>query len=132
MAETKTKAGSMGSKELVFIPETPRGSLASKHNGVIRFVVVAEDGSVTVEAQTADCMEQVKTILAQLGGSCDRMLIVQVWLSDIKRDFAAMNEVYLAWVLENCNGTPPPRACVESKLYSDACLVEMRIEAAEC
>ena len=54
------------------------------------------------------------------------MLRVEIWLADMA-DFAAMNEVWNAWVPE---GFAPARACGESKLARDVLKVEMIVTAA--
>ncbi|MNG33341.1 putative aminoacrylate peracid reductase RutC [compost metagenome] len=47
---------------------------------------------------------------------------VQIWLADM-RDFAAMNEVYDAWVGGELQ---PARACVGSQLASPDYLIEIQ------
>jgi enamine deaminase RidA (YjgF/YER057c/UK114 family) len=71
--------------------------------------------------------------LVFVGGqtSNDRTLDVkgqtpQVWLADIGRDFAGMNEVWDAWVAPGC---APTRATVESKLAAPDLLVEITVTA---
>jgi len=51
---------------------------------------------------------------------------VLIFLKDIEQDYAAMNEVWDAWVPE---GAAPPRTCVEAKLYAPDVLVEMTVTA---
>ena len=55
------------------------------------------------------------------------MLSVQIWLKDIERDFAGMNEVWDAWVPK---GAAPARATGESKLAHPDLLVEILVTAA--
>jgi len=47
-----------------------------------------------IEAQTRSCMENVKVILEDAGSSLEHVIDVTVFLTDIKRDFAAFNRVY--------------------------------------
>jgi len=47
-----------------------------------------------IEAQTRDCIENIKAILEDAGSSLDRVIDVTVFLTDLPRDFAAYNRVY--------------------------------------
>ncbi|MCY1376936.1 Endoribonuclease L-PSP [compost metagenome] len=51
-----------------------------------------------------------------------------IYLKDLERDYAGLNQVWDAWVVE---GHAPARACVEAKLYSPDVLVEMTVVAAQ-
>ena len=68
----------------------------------------------------------VDGFLDKAGIDKTRLVSAQVWLSDIARDFAGMNEVWDAWVPEGC---APTRATVEAKLASPALLVEIAVIA---
>ncbi|HDR9307826.1 TPA: RidA family protein, partial [Burkholderia multivorans] len=57
-----------------------------------------------------------------------RLVSAQVWLADIARDFAGMNEVWDAWVPA---GHAPARATVEAKLAAPHLLVEIAVVAAQ-
>ncbi|MGE0713406.1 MAG: RidA family protein [Planctomycetota bacterium] len=48
-------------------------------------------------AQTRATIENVKTILEAAGSSLDRVVDVTAFLVDMKRDFAAYNEVYRSY-----------------------------------
>lgn len=47
-----------------------------------------------IEAQVRSCFENVRIILQEAGSSWDKIVDVQVFLTDLKRDFAAYNRVY--------------------------------------
>lgn len=88
---------------------------------------VAADPSQDVQGQTRQILEQIDKLLAEGGSSKSKALTCQIWLSDI-RYFAAMNEVYDAWI-DKAN--PPARACVESRLAGPQYLVEIQVVAAK-
>jgi 2-aminophenol/2-amino-5-chlorophenol 1,6-dioxygenase alpha subunit len=47
-----------------------------------------------IEVQTRACIENVKTILEEAGSSLEKVVDVQVFLTDMQRDFARFNQVY--------------------------------------
>jgi enamine deaminase RidA (YjgF/YER057c/UK114 family) len=55
------------------------------------------------------------------------ILSVTIYVRDMK-DFAAMNEVWDAWVVD---GYQPARACVEARMARPELLVEMSVVAAK-
>ncbi|MDJ0837552.1 MAG: Rid family hydrolase [Acidobacteriota bacterium] len=60
-------------------------------------VTLDEDGNVIasdIVAQTQSVIRNVKTILEASGSSIDKVVDVQVFLTNMKRDFAAFNKVY--------------------------------------
>ncbi|WP_417208570.1 RidA family protein [Antarctobacter sp.] len=102
-----------------------RMSRIVKHNGVAYLCGQVGDGA-TVAEQTRDCLSRVEALLDKAGSSRDRMLQVVIWLADMK-DFAAMNEVWDAWVPE---GQAPARACGEARLARPELKVEIIVTAA--
>ena len=64
--------------------------------------------------------------MADAGSDKTHILSVIIFLKDIEQDYAAMNEIWDAWVAE---GHAPARTCVESKLYAAEVLVEMTVTA---
>ncbi|MEM1074046.1 MAG: RidA family protein [Pseudomonadota bacterium] len=80
----------------------------------------------TVAEQTADCLQRIDKLLAEAGSDRAHILQAIIWLADMA-DFAAMNEVWDAWVPD---GSAPARACGEAKLARDALKVEIIITAA--
>lgn len=85
------------------------------------------------EDVTADITDQVKQALAEIdallkkgGSDKTRILSAVIWLTDIA-DFAAMNEVWDAWVVP---GQAPARATVQARLSDPAMKVEIMVVAA--
>ena len=81
---------------------------------------------VSVAEQTQDCLDSIDRLLAEAGSDKTRILQAVIWLADMS-DFAAMNQVWDAWVPE---GHAPARACGESKLATPDYLVEIIVTAA--
>lgn len=73
--------------------------------------LVANDCSVCVAGQTRDVLAQLDELLGKAGVGREGLMRVQIWLADMK-DFAAMNEVYDAWVGVSFN--PPAPVSVRS------------------
>ena len=76
-----------------------------------------------ISEQTKRCLDQIETLINEAGGSCDRLLTVTIYLKDMK-DFAAMNNVWDAWVADK---QKPARACVQAKMARDNILVEFSV-----
>lgn len=76
--------------------------------------------------QTTECLSRIEALLKQAGSGPDQILQAIIWLADMK-DFAAMNELWDAWVPE---GMAPARACGEAKLAHPDLKVEIIITAA--
>ena len=95
------------------------------HNDTIYLAGQVGSPENSVADQTRDCLDKVDALLAEAGSSKEQMLQATIWLADMS-DFAAMNEVWDAWVPE---GQAPTRACVEAKLATPELLVEVIIIA---
>lgn len=87
---------------------------------------LANDTSLDIKAQTQETLDNIDRLLLQAGTDKSSILSVLIFLKDIEQDYAAMNEVWDAWVAE---GHAPTRTCVESKLYHPKVLVEMTVTA---
>jgi enamine deaminase RidA (YjgF/YER057c/UK114 family) len=87
---------------------------------------VASDPRADITVQTQQVLEKIDTALAEAGSDKTKILSAQIWLTSIGH-FAAMNEVWDAWVAE---GHAPARACIEARLASPDLLVEIGIIAA--
>jgi len=97
------------------------------HNGVAYFCgQVAADASADIKEQTRTTLEKIDKLLEEAGSDREHILTTTIYLRDIK-DFAAMNEVWDAWVPE---GYAPARACVEARIARPELLVEMIVSAA--
>lgn len=102
-----------------------RSSKVVKHNGVAYITgQVAEGADITVQTQA--CLAKVETELRKAGSSPEQMLRATIWLKDMA-DFAAMNEVWNAWVPD---GHAPARACGQVKLAREELLIEIIVDAA--
>ena len=80
----------------------------------------------SVADQTQDILATIDGLLAQAGTDKSKLLTANIWLSDVST-FDEMNAVWDAWVVP---GSPPARACVESKLASSQFNVEIMVTAA--
>lgn len=80
----------------------------------------------SVAQQTQDCLDKVDALLAEVGSDKTRILQAVIWLASMD-DFAEMNGVWDAWVVE---GHAPARACGEAKLARPEFTVEIIVTAA--
>jgi len=87
---------------------------------------VSSDDSLDIAGQTHNVLSQIDTLLAEAGTDKSRILMCQIYLSDLN-NFAAMNQVWEAWVSA---GNTPPRATVQATLAKPAWLIEIVITAA--
>ena len=108
--------------------EDPRMSKIVIHNGVVYTSgQTAGDAGDCVKAQTRATLDKVDALLKEAGTSKSHALSATIWLKDINRDFAAMNEVWNEWVdPEN----KPVRATVEAAMAREILLVEIQVTAA--
>ncbi|HKS15564.1 MAG TPA: RidA family protein [Pseudomonas sp.] len=74
-----------------------------------------------IAAQTRCVLAQLEQWLAQVGAGKAHLTRIQIWLADMG-DFAAMNEVYDAWVGDQ----PPARACVGAALATPDYRIEIQ------
>jgi enamine deaminase RidA (YjgF/YER057c/UK114 family) len=104
-----------------------RISEASVCNGLVHLAgQVANDTAQGIEGQTREVLASVDALLARCGSSKERILMVQVYLPNISRDFAGMNKAYEAWVAK---GNQPPRATVQAELADPKWLIEVVVTA---
>lgn len=107
---------------------TPRMSRIVEHNGTIYLCgQTAKDATKDIKEQTVTTLEKVEELLAKAGSDKEHILSVTIYIRDMK-DFAAMNEVWDAWVAD---GHQPARACVEARMARPELLVEMSVIAAQ-
>jgi 2-aminomuconate deaminase len=91
-------------------------------------VTLAEDGSVAaydIETQTLSVFRNVRTVLEDAGSSWDRIVDVQVFLTDMKRDFATFNRRYAEHFADN----QPTRTTVEVGSLPTPIAVELKVIA---
>jgi 2-iminobutanoate/2-iminopropanoate deaminase len=100
-----------------------------KANGVVWLAgQIAPEAGDDVSSQTTGCLEKIDALLAAANTSKENACFVQVLLDDIA-DFAAMNEVYSAWLGEM--EIPPARAAFEAGALPNAAKVEIVVQAIE-
>ena len=105
----------------------PHPFLSIKYGDTIYISGQVGEGGGTIEEQTRVALASVDAALAKAGTDKSRILEVTIWLADMENDYKGMNEVYDTWIIPS---SPPTRACVEAKLYSPSCKVEVRVIAA--
>ena len=122
--------------EIVVIPfqnTTVPISKAVVHNGVayISGSVGFKPGTTEpifddIREQARETFRQLENALVESGSSVNNLLMVRVYLEDIRRDFSAMNEEYARWVGDH----RPARTTVEAKLAIEGLLIEVDCIAA--
>ncbi|WP_306227591.1 RidA family protein [Bosea beijingensis] len=107
----------------------PRMSKAVVHGNTVYLAgqVAANAAGKSVGEQTADILGIIDGILAEAGTDKTKLLMVNIWLSDIST-FAEMNAVWDKWVVA---GATPGRATVEAKLAAPQYTVEIAVIAAK-
>ena len=98
------------------------------HNGIAYLAgATAADRKQDIRGQTRDVLAQIDARLAQAGTDKSKLLTAQIWVRNIKDDFAGMNEVWDAWTAP---GKAPTRATAECNLAAPDILVEIIVTAA--
>lgn len=104
----------------------PRMSDIVIHNNVVYLSgKVPSNLMADIKGQTKEVLDTIDKLLEQAGSSKSHLLRTEIWLSTMS-NFAAMNEVWDAWVVP---GATPTRATVEAKLAKSECLVEIMVTA---
>ena len=98
------------------------------HNGTIYLAgQVADDATQDIRGQTAQVLAAVDKLLGEAGSNKTRILRAEIILANLDADFAAMNEVWEAWVPA---GNAPPRATVQARLAKPEWKIEIVVTAA--
>jgi enamine deaminase RidA (YjgF/YER057c/UK114 family) len=87
--------------------------------------LTATDRTADVKGQTQQILDKIDGYLAQAGTDKSKLLQANLWVTDMA-NFAAMNEVWNAWVDAD---NPPVRACVKADLAVPELLVEIMVTA---
>lgn len=87
---------------------------------------VADNTKADVKAQTAEVLAKIDAVLARAGSGKSKLLSATIYLKDMA-DFAAMNQVWDAWVAADGK---PARATVQAALATPDYLVEIQAIAA--
>ena len=107
----------------------PRMSGAVVHGNTVYLPgqVAQNAAGKSVGDQTKDILSIIDGLLAEAGTDKTKLLMVNIWLSDIAT-FAEMNAVWDGWVPQ---GNTPARATVEAKLAAPQYTVEIAVIAAK-
>ena len=113
---------------IVRIATDRRRSRAVVYNGIV-FVggQAADDRSEDIRGQTKQTLAKIEKFLADAGTNKSRLLSAQIWLKDIAKDFAGMNEIWDAWTAPNA---APTRATAQCEMGAPDVLVEIIVTAA--
>ncbi|WP_432217949.1 RidA family protein [Pseudomonas kribbensis] len=76
--------------------------------------------------QTREVLAKIDALLAEAGSDKDHLLSATIYLKDITADFAAMNEVWSAWLSP---GQAPSRTTVQAELARPQVRVEITVTA---
>lgn len=79
-----------------------------------------------IKEQARATFQNITNILKEAGSSVDRILFVHVYLPNVQRDFAAMNEVFREWVGDH----RPARTTVGADLAIKELFIEVDCVAA--
>ena len=113
--------------EITRLHTGPRMSEAAIFNNTVYLAgQVSSDATLDITGQMNNVLAQVDSLLAQAGTDKTRILMCQIFISDLQ-NFNGMNVAWDAWVAA---GHTPPRATVEAKLANPAWLVEVLVTAA--
>src|SRR3546814_18541732 len=87
------------------------------YNGVAYLAgQVPDDGSLSMEGQTAHVLATIDKLLEIAGTDKSRILMAQIFVANMA-EFGGMNKAWDAWVAD---GNGPPRATVEARLARSA------------
>jgi enamine deaminase RidA (YjgF/YER057c/UK114 family) len=113
---------------IVRIATGKRLSRAVIYNGMIFFAgVTADDLHQEIRGQTKQTLAKIEKFLADAGSDKSRILSAQIWIKDIAKDFAGMNEIWDAWTAPD---TAPARATAQCEMAEPDILVEIIVTAA--
>lgn len=105
----------------------PRMSKVVVHNQVVYTSGLVDLGGSDVKEQTQNVLKEVDELLEEAGTDKSNILTASIWLKDIEKDFATMNEVWVDWMDPD---NKPVRATVESPMARPEILVEIQVTAA--
>ena len=109
------------------IQTNPRLSAAVTF-GELVFLSGQVPGDATDAAgQTRQVLEKIDALLAEAGSDKDHLLSATIYLKDIGGDFAAMNDVWSAWLSP---GQAPSRTTLQAELARPQVRVEISVIAA--
>jgi enamine deaminase RidA (YjgF/YER057c/UK114 family) len=113
---------------VVRIETNKRLSRAVVYNGIIFLAgTTADDRSQDIRGQTKQVLAKIEKLLTQAGSDKSCLLSAQIWIKDIAKDFAGMNEVWEAWTAPSA---APTRATAQCEMGAPDVLVEIIVTAA--
>ncbi|SIT19668.1 RidA family protein [Achromobacter sp. MFA1 R4] len=113
--------------DIVRMDSNERLSRIVIHGDTVYVAGVTSTAAGGIAAQTRDVLDKIDGYLARANTDKSRLLSVQIWLKDIERDFAGMNEVWAQWAPPRAM---PTRATCEARLAGPEMLVEIIVTAA--
>ena len=114
--------------DIVRLDTNTRLSRAVVYNGMVFLCgQTADDRSQDIRGQTKQTLAKIEKFLANAGTDKSRLLSAQIWIKDITKDFAGMNEVWDAWIAPNA---APTRAAAQCEMGAPDVLVEIIVTAA--
>jgi len=113
--------------DIVRMDSNERLSRIVIHGDTVYVAGVTSAAAGGIAAQTRDVLDKIDGYLARANTDKSRLLSVQIWLKDIERDFAGMNEVWAQWAPPRAM---PTRATCEARLAGPEMLVEIIVTAA--
>lgn len=114
--------------EIVRLVTNARRGRATIFGGMI-FIggQAADDRSLDVRGQTEQALAKLDKVLSAAGSDKHHLLSAQIWLKDIQRDFAGMNEAWDGWIDA---ASAPARATAQCEMGAPDVLVEIVVTAA--
>ena len=113
--------------EIARLDQNARRSRAVVHGNTVYLAgQTADDRSADIVGQTRQVLAKIDEMLAAAGTERSKLLNITIWLADMA-DFAAMNAVYDAWVVQ---GHTPARCCGQVTLALPDIKVEIMAVAA--
>lgn len=114
--------------DITRIATNQRASRVVVYNGIVYLAgATADDRSQDIRGQTQQTLAKIDEYLCKADTDKSRLLTAQIWLKDIKNDFAGMNEVWDAWTTPDAAAT---RATVQCEMALPDILVEIIVTAA--
>ena len=105
-----------------------RLSETAVHNGTVYLAgQIPDDATQDIRGQTTQVLGMVERLLSEAGSDKSRILMAQIFLTDIS-EIGAMNEVWDAWIPA---GNTPPRATVQALMAKDGYRIEIVVTAAQ-
>ncbi len=114
--------------DIVRIKTNPkRGRVAIYNGGGYFGGHAADDRRNDIRDQTRQALAKLDVTLKSAGTDRNRLLSAQIWLKDIGRDFAGMNEIWDQWIDPE---HAPARATAQCEMGAPDVLVEIIVTAA--